>query len=147
MGEPTAIPSLNPVPRSLLDQFLQELVDLGLTDRQVEGHLVFIRLWQKFLQPQRLLDATPDELGRFAAFLAEHQTPAAEVRFAREAVEHFYAFTLDRNPGWEEQAAWNAYLAQAPEVRGGKLWSSIARKFTPHLKRADSGLLRWGQPS
>ena len=53
MSEGAPIPSLNPVPTSLLDQFLQELLDLGLTDRQVEGHLVFIRLWQKYLQPAR----------------------------------------------------------------------------------------------
>jgi hypothetical protein len=145
MSEGSSIPSLNPVPRSLLDQFLQELLDLGLTDKQVEGHLVFIRLWQKFLQPQRLLDATPDELPGFTAFLREQQLPPAEVRFALEAVEHFYAFTLDRNAGWEEHAAWADHFAEAPPVRGVPLWQAIGRKFLPHLKKADPGLLRWGK--
>jgi hypothetical protein len=145
MSEGASIPSLNPVPRSLLDQFLQELLDLGLTDRQVEGHLVFIRLWQKYLQPARLLDATPDELPGFTHFLKEHRLAAGEVRFAQEAIEHFYAFTLDRNPGWEEQAVWREYLDVAPAVRGVPLWGAIAKKFKPHLKHADPGLLRWSE--
>lgn len=136
-------PSLNPVPRSLLDQFLQELADLGLTDKQVEGHLVFLRLWQKFLQPQRLLDGTPDDLAQFSSFLAEQQVPAAEVRFAGEAVEHFYAFTLDRHPTWEERDSWAAHLAEAPETRQVPMWQAIGKKFIPHLKRVDSGLIRW----
>ena len=146
MPEGAPLPSLNPVPRSLLDLFLYELVGLGLTDRQVEGHLVFIRLWQKYLQPQRLLDATPDELPPFANFLRQSNIPAAEVRFATEAVEHFYAFTLDRNPAWEERQAWSVFLQKAPEVRGAALWQAIARKFRPHLKQADPGLLDWGTP-
>lgn len=141
------IPNLNPVPRSLLDLFLQELLDLGMTERQVEGHLVFIRLWQKYLQPQRLLDATPEELPAFAGFLREHRLPAAEIRFAQEAVEHFYAFTLDRNPNWEERASWTEHLAQPPAPRATPLWGAIARKFTPHLRHADPGILRWSEPS
>lgn len=143
MPEGARIPNLNPVPRSLLDQFLQELLDLGLTERQVEGHLVFIRLWQRFLQPQRLLDATPEELPAFAAFLREHQLPAQELRFAQETVEHFYAFTLDRNPTWEERVAWTEHLEQSTPVRPVPLWQAISRKFLPHLKHADPGILRW----
>jgi hypothetical protein len=146
MPDGAQLPSLNPVPRSLLDLFLQELVDLGLTERQVEGHLVFIRLWQKFLQPQRLLDATPDELPAFANFLKQQELPAAEVRFATESVEHFYAFTLDRNPHWEEHVAWTVHLEKAPTVRGVPLWQAIGRKFLPHLRQADAGVLRWRDP-
>lgn len=138
---------LNPVPRSLLDQFLQELADLGLTDRQVGGHLVFLRLWQKYLQPRRLLDGTPDDLAGFQAFLREHGARRAEVRFAEEAVEHFYAFTLDRHPAFEERAAWARRFETAPRVRPMPLWDAIARRFLPHLRRADPGWLDWaGRP-
>ena len=138
-------PSLNPVPRSLLDQFLQELADLGLTDKQVEGHLVFLRLWQKFLQPQRLLDGTPDDLDQFTRFLQGQGVPAGECRFASEAVEHFYAFTLDRHPTWEERDSWAHHLADPPETRAVPMWQAIGKKFIPHLKRVDPGLIRWGR--
>jgi hypothetical protein len=135
---------LNPVPRSLLDQFLQELTDLGLTDRQVEGHLVFLRLWQKFLAPQRLLDATPEDLPAFLMFLKENGIKPGEIRLAEEAVEHFYAFTLDRHPTWEERAAWATFFERAPGTREVPMWAAIAKKFLPHLKRVDQGLVDWG---
>lgn len=146
MSDFSAATPLNPVPRSLLDQFLQELGDLGLTERQVDGHLVYLRLWQKFLVPQRLLDGTPAELQDFAAFLREQGLGRGDVRFAQEAVEHFYAFTLDRHPTWEERAAWGLYLEQAPRTRPVPLWQAIGQKFNPHLKRADPGWLVWGEP-
>ena len=136
-------PSLNPVPRSLLDQFLQELYDLGLTDRQVDGHLVFLRLWQKFLAPSKLLEATPEDLAAFKGFLAEQQVADGELRFAEEAVEHFYAFVLDRLPTWEERAGWLAHFEAPPALREVPLWAAIAKKFTPHLRKVDPGLLRW----
>lgn len=136
---------LNPVPRSLLDQFLQELTDLGLTDRQVEGHLVFLRLWQKFLAPQRLLDATPEDLPAFLTFLKDHGIKPGEIRLAEEAVEHFYAFTLDRHPTWEERAAWATGFERAPAMREVPMWAAIAKKFLPHLKRVDAGLVDWGK--
>lgn len=142
MPDGPALP-LNPVPRSLLDQFLQELADLGLTDRQVEGHLVFLRMWQKHLHPRRLLDGTPDDLAPFVAFLRAHGARRAEVRFAEEAIEHFYAFTLDRHPGFEERAAWAARFAAPPVPRPMPLWEAIAKKFLPHLRRADPGWLAW----
>lgn len=134
---------LNPVPRSLLDQFLQELADLGLTERQVEGHLVFLRMWQKHLAPRRLLDGTPDDLRPFTTFLREGGARRAEVRFAEEAIEHFYAFTLDRHPTFEERAAWTEAFATPPAVRQMPLWEAIAKKFVPHLRRADQGWLAW----
>jgi hypothetical protein len=137
---------LNPVPRSLLDQFLQELTDLGLTDRQVEGHLVFLRLWQKFLAPHRLLDATPDDLPAFVTFLKEHGLKPGELRLAEEAVEHFYAFTLDRHPTWEEREAWSRAFEKAPQNRSVPMWAAIAKKFLPHLKRVDHGLVAWERP-
>lgn len=142
-GQPA---SLNPVPRSLLDQFLQELFDLGLSDRQVDGHLVYLRLWQMFLAPAKLLAGTPEDLARFAAFTAEEGLAADEVRAASEAVEHFYAFTLDRLPTWAEREGWLAHLAVPGEMRAVPLWRAIARKFTPHLRKVDPGLLRWEQP-
>ena len=139
---------LNPVPRSLLDQFLQELADLGLTERQVEGHLVFLRLWQKYLHPRRLLDGLPDDLPPFQAYLREHGARRAEVRFAEEAIEHFYAFTLDRHPGFEERTAWASRFESPPVVRAMPLWEAIARRFVPHLRRADPGWLDWsGHPA
>ena len=116
---------LNPVPRSLLDQFLQELTDLGLSDRQVEGHLVFLRLWQKYLAPHRLLDATPEDLPEFLAFLKAEGLKAGEVRLAGEAVEHFYAFTLDRHPTWEEHAAWATFFEREPSTREVPMWTAI----------------------
>jgi hypothetical protein len=137
---------LNPVPRSLLDQFLQELADLGLSDRQVEGHLVFLRLWQKFLAPQRLLDATPEDLPSFVTFLKEQALKPAEVRLAEEAVEHFYAFTLDRHPTWEERASWSDFFEKPPATREVPMWTAIAKKFLPHLKRVDHGLIAWERP-
>lgn len=137
---------LNPVPRSLLDQFLQELGDLGLSDRQVEGHLVFLRLWQKFLAPQRLLDATPEDLPGFVDFLRSQGLKATEVRLAEEAVEHFYAFTLDRHPTWEERAGWAEFFEKPPATREVPMWSAIAKKFLPHLKRVDHGLIAWERP-
>ena len=146
MPESPALP-LNPVPRSLLDQFLQELADLGLTDRQVDGHLVFLRLWQKHLHPRRLLDGTPDELPGFATFLLTNGAKRGEARFAREAIEHFYAFTLDRHAGFEERAAWQAHFATPPTPRPAPLWEAIARRFAPHLRRADPGVLAWPEPA
>lgn len=142
----TGIPALNPVPRSLLDYFLQELQDLGLNDRQIEGHLVFIRLWQKFLQPARLLDATPEDLPGFESFLTQHQMAPGEVRFALEAIEHFYAFTLDRNPNWEEHLAWERYFDRPPAIRPIALWGAITKKFLPSLRKVDPGMLRWRKP-
>ncbi|MFP5503302.1 MAG: hypothetical protein ACLGIN_12510 [Candidatus Sericytochromatia bacterium] len=139
MSEGTPSPSLNPVPRSLLDQFLQELSDLGLSERQVEGHLIFLRLWQKHLLPLRLLDATPDDLTAFLQALRAEGLPPGEVRFAGEAVEHFYAFTTDRHPGWTERESWADYLAAPPPVRGMPMWKAIAKKFLPHLQRVEGG--------
>ena len=143
MSEGSSLPSLNPVSRSLLDYFLQELMDLGLSERQVEGHLVYLRLWQKFLAPHRLLDATPDDVPGFVEFLEDQGLKTAEIRFAQEAIEHFYAFTLDRNPQWEERVAWEDFLERPPEVHPVPMWDAIAQRFLPHLRRADAGLLRW----
>lgn len=142
-GQPSS--PLNPVPRSLLDQFLQELADLGLVTRQVDGHLVFLRLWQKFLQPRRLLDAQPEDVSVFLAFLEAQGLKESERRFAEEAIEHFYAFTLDRHPTWEEGPAWLEHFETPPVVRPVPLWKAIAGRFVPHLKRVDQGLLDWGR--
>lgn len=142
MPEGPSLP-LNPVPRSLLDQFLQELADLGLTDTQVDGHLLYLRLWQKHLHPRRLLDGTPEDMGPFVALLRNHGVRRAEVRFAEEAIEHFYAFTVDRHPGFEERAAWARRFETQPAVRSMPLWEAITRRFTPHLRRADPGWIAW----
>ncbi|HEY9723994.1 MAG TPA: hypothetical protein V6D47_18475 [Oscillatoriaceae cyanobacterium] len=142
-GQPA---SLNPVPRSLLDQFLQELHDLGLSARQVDGHLVYLRLWQMFLAPAKLLAGTPDDLARFEDFLRDEGLAREELQLATEAVEHFYAFTLDRLPNWAEHESWLEHLAVPAEVRSVPLWRAIARKFTPHLRKVDPGLLRWDGP-
>ena len=66
-------------------------------------------------------------------------------RLAGEAVEHFYAFTLDRHPTWEEHAAWATFFERAPSTREVPMWTAIAKKFIPHLKRVDHGLVDWGK--
>lgn len=142
---PNPLP-INPVPRSLLDQFLQELADLGVPERQVEGHLVFLRLWQKFIAPHRLLQAEPEALARFVTFLKGQDLRGAELRLANEAVEHFYAFALDRQAEWEARDAWQRRAASPPARRRVPLWEALMRRFGPALKRTDDGLLTWPRP-
>jgi hypothetical protein len=137
---------LNPAPRSLLDQFLQELADLGLSEEAVNNHLIWLRIWQKFLAPARLLDGEPTALEAFEQVLQCEGVSQADVAFAREAVEHFYAFTLDLHAGWPARAPWAVWLEQAPGVKSVPLWRAIAKKMTPHLRRVDEGRLRWGRP-
>lgn len=134
---------INPVPRSLLDQFLQELADLGVPARQVEGHLVFLRLWQKFVAPQRLLQASPGVLPGFSDFLRAQGLKPGEARFATEAVEHFYAFALDRQGDWEAREAWASRLAAPPAMRRVPLWETLGKRLLPALRRADDGQLTW----
>jgi hypothetical protein len=129
---------------TLLDQFLDELACLGLNEAQVRAHLVFLRLWQRHIQPARLLDGGPEAMPAFLSRLEATEAPRAEVVFAEEAIAHFYAFALDRHPTFTTRAAWTAHLA-TPVVRSSlPVWDAVEDRLGAVLRRLAPRWLQWG---
>ncbi|MEB3284066.1 MAG: hypothetical protein VKN33_02110 [Candidatus Sericytochromatia bacterium] len=138
MTQPAKIPG-----PSLLGQFVHELTAHGLTERQVQSHLVFLRLWQRHVRPLRLLDATPDHLTSFLRRLRQTEAPRAEVLYAAEAIENFYAFVVDRQPDFPAREAWRERLAEPLSPRQLKLWQSFADRLTGPLRRLAPPWVKW----
>ncbi|MEB3196246.1 MAG: hypothetical protein VKP62_03490 [Candidatus Sericytochromatia bacterium] len=133
-------------PRTLLGQFLQELAQQGLTSRQVESHLIFLRLWQAHVRPARLLEASPDLLASFVDRLKRTQARRAEIRFAEEAIENFYAFALDRQPRFPARDAWEKRFLTPPTRRVAPIWEALADRFAPALRRVSPEWVVWPAP-
>lgn len=138
--------ALNPVPRSLLDQFLQALADLGASPRAIEGHLVHLRLWQRHLAPHGLLEGSPEDLGPFEQALADLAWSPGAVAQAVEAVEHFYAFVQEVHPAFEEASLWARHQARQEPSHASPMHEAIAKALGPALRRAEAGRLGWGRP-
>ncbi|MEB3329812.1 MAG: hypothetical protein VKQ33_11320 [Candidatus Sericytochromatia bacterium] len=128
---------------TLLDQFLDELTCLGLNEAQVRAHLVFLRLWQRHIQPARLLAGAPQALPTFLARLAATEAPRAEVLFAEEAIAHFYAFALDRHPAFPTREAWTIHLAGPVKQGSLPVWEAVEARLGPVLRRLSPPWLRW----
>lgn len=140
-----ALGALNPVPRSLLDQFLQALTDLGASPRGVEGHLVHLRLWQRHLAPHGLLEGSPEDLPGFEDTLREVAWTPAAIAQAVEAVEHFYAFVREVHPSFEEGPSWAEHQArQSPSPRS-PMHEAIAKALGPALRKAEGGRFGWAK--
>jgi hypothetical protein len=128
---------------SLLGQFVQELTALGLTKRQVQAHLLFLRLWQQHVRPALLVDATPDQLETFLVRLRRTQAPHSEIHYAEDAIEHFYAFLFDQQPNFPAQASWAERMLAPPRPRHSLLWERFAERLTPVLRRLAPEWVIW----
>lgn len=135
--------ALNPVARSLLDQFLQALADLGASPRGIEGHLVHVRLWQRHLAPHGLLEGSPEDLPSFEEALADLAWTPSAIAQAVEAVEHFYAFVREVAPNFEEGPAWVEHLKHQLPSTKSPMHEAIGRALGPALRKAEAGRLGW----
>lgn len=126
-----------------MGQFVQELTAHGLTERQIQSHLVFLRLWQRHVRPLRLLDATPEQLNAFLQRLRRTQAQRAEVRYAEDAIENFYAFVMDRQPDFPAAESWQQRLSEPPRPRHSLLWERFAERLTPALRRMAIPWIVW----
>lgn len=141
---PVALPCTGPTTlHTLLDQFLDELTCLGLNEAQVRAHLVFLRLWQRHIQPARLLDGAPASLPGFLRRLEATTAPRAEVAFAEEAISHFYAFALDHQPAFATREAWSAQLGVPVERRSLPVWEAVEDRLASLLRRHAPAWVTW----
>ena len=129
--------------RTLLDQFLNELSCLGLNEAQVRAHLVFMRLWQRHLHPQRLLGGPPEALPTFLERLAAAGAQRAEIQYAEDAVGHFYAFALDHQADFPTRHAWSAHLLGPLPQRSLPVWEAVLGRLEPVFRRLAPTWVHW----